>query len=211
MMEKALEKGSDKIQKICDALRKDTLEPAKQEAEKIIQEAKARAEYIIREAESLALKHFDDAKLRIEKERSIFHSSLEQAGKQALGELRQAIEHDLFDNGLQKLVEAGSINSEVIAKLIEAVVKAIEKEGISASLSVIVPHAVPSKEINALLGDAILKKLREGGVVLGQFAGGVQIKLHDKKMTLDITDKTLIELLSSYVRKDFRKLIFQAQ
>ena len=36
---KGLETGKDKIQKICDALRKETLEPAKQEAREIVEKA----------------------------------------------------------------------------------------------------------------------------------------------------------------------------
>ena len=43
-MTKTLEKGEDKIQKICDALRRETLEPAKAEAEQLRLVAEAKAE-----------------------------------------------------------------------------------------------------------------------------------------------------------------------
>lgn len=209
-MEKTLEKGEDKIQKICDALRRETLEPAKQEAEKIIEEARARAEQIVNEAQAQAEKLHENAREAIEQERNVFHSSLEQAGKQGLEELRQAIEHKLFHDELQKVIEENSSDPKVIAKLISSIVQAIEKEGITTELSAVIPQAVSAEEINRLLGEGILKKLKEESVTFGEFVGGAQVKLHNKKMTIDITDRALMELLSSYVRKDFRKLLFKS-
>ena len=47
---KGLESGKDKIQKICDALRKETLEPAKQEAREIVENAHMQASEIVTEA-----------------------------------------------------------------------------------------------------------------------------------------------------------------
>ena len=41
------DKGQDKIKKICDQLREETLEPAKQEAEEMLENAKKQAEKII--------------------------------------------------------------------------------------------------------------------------------------------------------------------
>ena len=76
-------------------------------------------------------------------------------------------------------------------------------------MSAIIPQSVSAKEVNRFLGEGILNRLKEKSVELGEFAGGAQVKLHDKKMTIDITDKSLMELLSGYVRKDFRKLLFK--
>lgn len=208
-MVKTLEKGEDKIQKICDALRKETLEPAKREAEALIEEAKARAEHIIKEAHHQADKIHDQAKRAIEQETNVFHSSLEQAGKQALEELRQAVEHKLFSEELHKALEKQAADPKVIARLIESIVGAIQKEGIATELSALIPKVVSAKEVNALLGDGILKRLREKSVVLDEFEGGAKVKLVDKKMTIDISEGALVELLESYVRKDFRKLIFK--
>ena len=207
-MQETLEKGKDKIQRICDALRKETLEPALQEADKIVAEAKVRAEHIIKEAHMQAEKLLSSAREAIHQERNVFHSSLEQAGKQGVQALKQAIEETLFSNELRKVVERQSSDSKIIAKLLASIVHAIEKEGIETQLSAVIPSVVSVDEVNRLLGEEILKKLREGSVTLGEFAGGAQVKLLDKKMTIDITDEALIELLSNYVRKDFRKLLF---
>lgn len=209
-MEKALEKSEDKIQKICDTIRKETLEPALAEAERITREAKAKAEQIIQDALKTAQKNIEEAKKEIEQQRNVFHSSLEQAGKQALREIKQAIEHTLFNPELQRIVQEKSADPELIAKLIAAIVESVEREGLSQDIAAIIPKRISSLEVNRLLGEKILDRLRGNKVLLGEFAGGAEVKLLDKKMTLDITDNSLIELLSNYVKKDFRKFLFQS-
>ena len=57
----------------------------------------------------------------------------------------------------------------------------------------------------------VVQALKERSVVLSDLAGGIQLKLHDKKMTIDLSDEALKELLATYIaRKDFRKLLFGA-
>lgn len=205
---KSFEEGSKKIQYICDKLKQDAIEPAKKESEAIIEEARNKAQQILEEAEREAARMHQEAKAAIEQERSVFQSFMAQTAKQTIESLKQFLEHQFFNTELQQLVNHQASDPKVIAKLIEAVIKAIEKEGISADLSVIVPQTVTSKEINTYLGENILNKLKERSVVLGHFNAGVQVKLHDKRMTIDISDKALIDILSSY-RRGFRELFFK--
>ena len=81
---RSLEKGQDKIQKICDKLRHDTLEPAEEEAQQILKEARKKAESIKAEAERHAEQLVKQARGQIEQERNVFHSSLHQAAKQTI-------------------------------------------------------------------------------------------------------------------------------
>lgn len=205
---KTLEQGKQKIQKICDVIKEETLEPARKEAATIISQAEERARTIIEEAEKQAEKTQGDVRQTLEQERHIFQSSLVQASRQTITMLKQEIENKLFNTTIKDLVENHPDDAKLAAQLTEAIVNAIDEEGVSTDLSVAVSKSLPAKEVNALLSEHILAKLREKGVVLGDFAAGVQVKLHDKKMTLDISDKVLRELLANYVRKDFRKWIF---
>jgi len=207
---KSLEKGEEKIQKICDVLRRETLEPAQLEAEGVIEQAKEKAAGIVREAEQNAEKIVEDARKSIEQERNVFHSSLEQAATQSLESLRQSIEHKLFNSEIESEIKQKSSDPNVIARLIDSIIKAIDEEGVSVDLSAVIPQVVSADEVNRLLGEKVLKRLKEQSVVVGHFDGGAQIKIHDKKMTIDITDSAIKELLSSYVRKDFRELLFGA-
>jgi V/A-type H+-transporting ATPase subunit E len=207
---KTLDRGQDKIQKISDELRRETLEPAKKEAEKIIAEAKARAEQIIIDAEKHGRKILEDTRIAIEQERNVFQSSLLQASKQSVEALRQSIDSKLFNQELDKALHKYTIDPNVISNLINALVNAIQKNGVSADFSVIIPNQVSDKQINAMLVDQVLKSLKEKSVVLGDLSGGVQVKLHDKKLTIDMSEQALKDLIARHIRKGFRDLIFQS-
>lgn len=204
-----LETGKDKIKKLCEILKNETLKPAQEEAQQILEIAQQEAHQIIRDAERKAIEVRSLAKAEIQKEKELFETSLQQACKQGLETLRQEIERKLFNDSLANWVESQTKDPEVGKKLITSLVTAIEKEGISADFSAIIPKEVPKEKVNALLAGEILNKLKEHSVVAGTFIGGVQIKLHDRKLTLDLSDEAIKELLGLYIRKDFRRLLFQ--
>lgn len=208
---RTLEKGQEKINKICSILRQETLEPAKKQAEEIIEEGRKQAEQIIIEAQKNADGLTAAAKANIEQERNVFNSSLQQAAKQSLESLRQEIENSFFNEHLQTLIAKEGSNPDIIAKLVNAIVKALEKDGLSSDISAVVSSAIDPQEINTLLLKEVLNSLKEKGVLGGNFTSGTQVKINNKNITIDITDEALKELLSNYVvRKDFRKMIFNA-
>lgn len=207
---KTLEKGQEKLQKICDVLRLETLEPAKKQAEQVVKKAEGDAEKIIRDAEVQAEKLLEVARRTIEQEKSAFQSSLQQASKQGLEALRQDIEERLFNDELHSLLVKDTAEPKVVAKLITAVIGALEKEGLAADFTTLIPKSLPAKAVVAELGENVLKRLKERSVEVGTFAGGAKVKLDGKKMTLDISDEALKELMVHYIRKDFRDLIFSS-
>ncbi|CRX38018.1 V-type ATP synthase subunit E [Estrella lausannensis] len=208
---KQMEKGQDKIQKICDVLRKETLEPAHREAERLVEEAKERAKKVIGEAEEEAALMIKKAKEEIAREKNVFQASLGQAAKQTMETLRQQIETELFNPEIEQAIHEQMAKPEIIANLIKAVVHAIEKEGLGANLEAVIPKAVPPKQVAALLGEEVLKKVKGHELTIGGFAGGAKIKMGQKNMMIDISDSALKELISSFVRKDFRDLLFQGK
>ncbi|MBS0620776.1 MAG: V-type ATP synthase subunit E [Verrucomicrobia bacterium] len=204
----AAESGKDKVKKICDILRRETLEPAKQEAEAIVHSAHEKAGEIVssarKEAEAI-LKAADEEILR---QKNIFQSSLGQACSQALEVLREQIEEKLLHRNLMQLITKQTQDPKVLAELIEAVVKGIEKEGVDANLSVLIPASVPARAVNVLLAQEVLSHLKEKSVILGRMSGGIEVKLVGENITIDITDAALKELVANYIRKDFRELLF---
>jgi V/A-type H+-transporting ATPase subunit E len=196
---RSLEKGQDKIQKICDNLRRKTLEPAEQEAQRILEEARKKAENIVAEAERQVEQMHKQARGQIEQERNVFQSALQQAAKQTVEGLRQEIEHKLFNEELQNILEKQLGDPKIVAELINGIVKAIEKDGL-----------VSIEDVNALLLENVRRRLKAKPLEIGSFAGGAQVKLHGKKMTVDLSDHAIKELLANYMRKDFRKLIFSS-
>lgn len=203
-----LETGKDKIKKICEILKNESLEPAKQEGARIISDAQNQAHEILRAAEKKAKERLEAEQKKIEKEKELFQLSLKQACKQTIESLRQEIEATLFNKELTLLVENGTRDGKAMAEMISALVRGIEKEGLSVDFSAVISQTMGAKEVNQMLAKEILEQLREKSVILGDFAGGVQIKLHDKNLVLDLSDSALKELLGKYLRKDFRTLLF---
>lgn len=206
-----LETGKDKIKKICEILKTETLEPAKAEAQQVIHDAKEEAERILQEARKKAAAIEKEAYAKQERDRRVFEHSLTSASKQALEALRQAIEKDLFNTELSKWMIEHTAEPSLAKKFIETLVNAIEKEGISADFSASVARGIPTEKVNALLLERIVQKLKEKSVVLGDFQGGVRVKLNDKQIMLDLSDSALSEILQRYLRKDFRALVFKKQ
>lgn len=205
-----LEKSKDKIQTICDALRKETLEPAQAEAQKIIDEAHLEAKKILDQANKEALGIAESARQKLQKDEIVFNQALIESSKLSMERLKQDIIHNIFNQGLEELVVPATCDSQAVATLIESMSDAIEKEGISVDFSALIPSKLPVDAVNKLLKKSILDKLREKSCIIGDFDGGVKIKLHDKNLILEITDETIVQLLQQHLRKDFRKWIFKA-
>jgi V/A-type H+/Na+-transporting ATPase subunit E len=208
---KTLEKGQDKIKKICEVLRDETIDPAKRQGEELIQEAQKKAEKIIAEGQKAVAKMHENAKVEIENIKNAFDASLSQAAKQSLEALKQAVEQHFFNKSLSTIIEKKSADPQLVASLINAIVQALQKEGLSANLNAIIPETINPDDVNTLLLNDVTNALKGGTVEIGSFAGGAQIKLSDKKMTIDISDKALKDILSNYVvRKEFRKIVFES-
>jgi len=207
-MAKALDKGNDKIQEICSLLRNETIDPAKTEAEKIIEEAHAKARDIIKEAEKEAERIVDEGKNDLEKEKEVFNSTLKQAAKLTLESLTQRLEDQFFNQQLNAFVDREGAKPEVIAKCIDAMISAIKEEGISANLEARIPKTVSVEEVNRLLAKGVLDQLKDGSVKIADFEAGSKVKIEDKQMTLDLSGEVIKRLIAQYVRKDFRPIIF---
>ncbi len=205
---KGIETGKDKVKKICDVLKKETLEPAEKEAAAILERAHEKAQKMLSDAKKEVEKIHLETRTYEADQRTIFQASLNQACKQTVAYFKQAIEDKFFNPLLGELLHKELQSPAVLAKIIAAVVSALEKEGIDADLSVFVSAAVPPRAVNELLGEKILAKLKEKSVLLSSIAAGVEVKLDKQNVTLDITDTALKEVMGRYIRKDFREILF---
>ncbi len=203
-----LQTGHDKVKEICEAIKQDALNPAQQEASGLLDDARMKAEQVVANAKHEAETLIANARTKIAQEKSVFQSTLTQASKQSMEALRQSIEHTLFNDQLDALIAKSATDNDLVAKLISAMVNAVDKEGLSCDFSALVPKTFKEEVVNHTLLASVKDKLREKGVVIGDFDGGAKLRLNDKKVTIDISDHALKELLTRYVRKDFRKLLF---
>ena len=203
-----MEKGEKKIQKICEFIKSETLLPAKQQAKEIIQKAHEEASKIINTANQEKQRLVKEAFLQIEKEKKVFDSSIKLSTKQALEDLKQKIEKKLFSENLLNNLKKVQSDPKIIASLILAIITAIEKNGLDSDISVYVAKNANIKEISSFLAKNVLEKLKEKELVMEDFDGGVKIKLHDSKVTIDVSAKAVMTMVSDFIKADFRKLIF---
>ena len=206
---KEIDSGDDKIKKICDAIKTQTIEPAKKRAEEIIENAKLEAAEIKKNAEKVRQEILLQTEKELQQKQNLCLSSIKSASKQVIDQLKQELENEFFAKNLNDLITDSLCDPSLIAKLITAIVENIEKEGLDIDISAIVPQKVGADNISKLLVQDILNKLKEKKVIEGGFSGGVKVKLHDKQITIDITDEALTDLVSRYIRKDFREMIFK--
>ncbi len=210
-MQQGIDTGKDKVKKICEVLRKETLEPAMDEAKEIVAQANDRAQQIIADAKAKAEKMLADADTEIEKRHGVFKASLNQGARQSIEWLKQEIEENILNQNLAELISKSTGSPQVLANMVTAVIKAIGDEGLETDLTAIIPTAVEPREVNELLGKEVLEKLKEKSVVVGPKKGGIEVKLHKENITVDLSDTALLELMTRYVRKDFQKFFFASK
>lgn len=205
---KGLETGKEKIQKICEAIRTETLEPAKQEADELIENAHLQAAEILRNAEKNAAELIKKAKEQIEEKEKIFQSSLQLASRQGVEVLKQKIEENLFDQTLDTLIKNETTEPKLIAKIIDSFMKAMIEKGLDEDFVALIPKEISPRMINSLLGKEILERLQGHSVAVGDFDGGAQIQIKDKHLTIDVSNTTVKELIARYIHRDFREMIY---
>ena len=206
---KGLETGKNKIQKICDVLRKETLEPAKQEAAEIVENAHIAASQILEDAQKKGQELLSLAEKEIAEKKKVFESSLQMACRQGIEQLKQKIESHLFNQELSSLVLKEMGNEKVIASILNSFLKTMEEKGIEDEFTALIPKTISPRSINALIASQFLNRLEKHSVEIGDFAGGAKIQLKEKQITIDITENVVKELIALYIRRDFRDLIFQ--
>ncbi len=204
-----LEKGKQKLGEICDLLRKDTLEPAQQEAATIVASAKQESQKILEEGKAQAENIIQEAQKKIEKEKLLFHSSLDVASKQAFAKLREDIENKLFHEELNHLVNQVAHDPEKVAGLVNVIIEVIEREGLNGNLSLGLAKSIKPDELSKYLVKEIAEKLKSGDIPIEVISGGAVVKLKDEQMSVDISDQSLKELFGSYLRNSFREILFR--
>lgn len=205
---KGLETGKDKIQKICDSLRKETLEPAKQEAREIVENAHMQASEIVEEAKAKAALMIQESEKEMEEKKRVFHASLNLACRQGIEQLKQKIEKDLFNQELASLVVKETSEPKVIANLLNSFMKSMEEKGIEEDFVALIPKGISPRMINDLLAAKVLERLQNKTVVASDIGGGLQIQLKGRQITIDISDTVVRELIAQYIRRDLRDLVF---
>lgn len=200
--------SENKIREICDTLRKEALTPAHEEAKRVVERAGREASEIIDAAKREAKSLVGQAEKEIEEQRNIFRSSIHLACKQSLSAFKQEIEDRLFSPVLGEWIRSGLDGSEVLARLLNAIVASIEKEGIEGELTALIPSFVSKEEVNKALTKEALHRLDKRSVQVADFAGGVRVRIASQNVTIDVTDEAIKEMVATFIGDDFRATLF---
>ncbi len=201
--------GDERLAAICQMIRNETLDPAKEEAQEIKHAAERDAARIRAEAKHHAERMLHDARTLLREERAAFDASLEQATRQTLNLLKEKIEQGLFNPALDHFLASELHDEKKTATLLDLIIAQIQAEGLDGDLAVWLGKHLSKEEVLHSLGQEAIKKLSTEAISTGTHDVGVIIKIVDRHLSIEITPESLKEMVATFLRSDFRALLFK--
>ena len=202
------ETGDDRLAAICQTIRAETLEPAKQEAAEVLKNAEMEAQKIKEQARQHAEQITYEAKQQIAQEQESFKIALEQAARQSIDMLRQQIERTLFPPQLNDFLENELSNEQNMISLIQLIVEHIEKEGLGGELDLWLSKKLPREKLALYFAKKATQTIPEEGIHVDENMNGFMLKVQNQHLCLEMTTDSLRDLIGSFLRSDFRKVLF---
>ena len=199
-----LEDAKSKLQEISDTLYKDTIIPAKEEAENIITEAEKEAAKIIHNANQESEKIILHAKNTNSNERKVHETSIDMAVKQSIERLKSEVMNVFNNEIISHLKETLNIQKNC-EEILKTLILAIQKDGIHSDLRLSISEGVNFDSLASSVLGTIKSKLEKGDI---NISSGVSLLIEDQKLALKITDETLNELLAQHLPGILRAKVF---
>lgn len=205
-------------------LRDEGVMAGRSEADRMIDEAQARARAIIDRAEADARTKLEQARKEAEGLRRGGEEALRCAARDTVLELKEMLTRRFADD-VGKTVSSVMRDDEMLRRMILAVASRAREEGgidQSSETEVILPRSAvgldelqknPEELREGTLTHFVAATAREmlrEGVSFGRAdddAEGIRIKLHDRGVTVDITDRAVAEAMLEHLQPRFRALM----
>ena len=194
------------LQELIEQIKKDGVNVAETEAEKIINSAKAEAEKIIADAKASADKIIADAKTETERMTKSSEDAIRQAGRNLLISFRESVTRELAlitEHNVSKVY-----SSESLAQLIVTVVNTWASKPDAEDIAVV----LNTEDLRAL-EDSLLAALKDklsDGVTLkpnDNFDGGFRIAVNNGSAYYDYSAEAVVEMLSNYLSPRVTELL----
>ena len=194
------------LQELIEQIKKDGVNVAETEAEKIINSAKAEAEKIIADAKASADKIIADAKAETERMTKSSEDAIRQAGRNLLISFRESVTRELAlitERNVSKVY-----SSESLAQLIVTVVNTWASKPDAEDIAVV----LNTEDLRAL-EDSLLAALKDklsDGVTLkpnDNFDGGFRIAVNNGSAYYDYSAEAVVEMLSNYLSPRVTELL----
>jgi V/A-type H+/Na+-transporting ATPase subunit E len=200
--------SDERLAAICQMIRNETLDPAIKEAEHIKQLAEREAARIRAEAKQQAEKLLHEARQQLKEEKEAFEASLHQSSQQLLGVLKEQIERELFNPGVDSYLSSEFKDTVQVGAILRIILEDLSKEGPFGDISAYIGKNLNKEEVVKHLLTDSLRRLSSGEVQTGHFPSGVIIKIHDQHLAIEITPDAIREIILPFLRPDFRRFLF---
>lgn len=223
-MAKSSEQNAFGIDALVAKLRKEGVEQAQIESEKMIADAKAKARQIIIDAQNEGEVKIKQANERIAVDQRAAQDALKVSYRDMVLDLKSHL-LSRFSEDVERLVSESVQSEDMIKSLVLAAAQRIVQQAdISPQdkLSITLPESVlelediikdPQQAGSDALAEFVFSEQRhllEKGIEFSRRddgQAGILIKLEDKKISVDLTDKAIADMLLTYLNPRFRALL----
>ena len=200
---------AEELQGLLDRIRKEGLDKAEEESATIVAEARQKAEEIKKAAEKEAARKIADAETEAQKfeQRSI--SAVEQAARDVVLSVGDAIAHAFTLLIQQKTSQA--LDDASFAKTIQDVVRAYSQQNESAGMDLLLSPQ-KTEEIKSYLNNALAKEMRKGLTIQSSrgILSGFSVVLRDKGIEHDFRGETLTAAFLELLRPQLGEIVKKA-
>jgi len=195
-----------KLENLIEKLKKEGVDAAQKESDKIVNKAQKDADQIIADAQKKASKILEDAKQQTEKFKTNTELALNQAARDSELLLKQNVT-ELFDRVFKQAVSE-NLKPDFLQKII---LKIIEQWGKDKSIEVIL-NAQDKKHLEKLLFAGVRKSLKKTVTLKpsSEISHGFQIGLKGEDVYFDFSDESLAELLKLHLNPRIKEILDKA-
>ena len=198
------------LQELIDQIKKDGVDVAETEAEKILSDAKVEAEKIVSDAKAEANKILQDAKKENERMVKSSEDAIRQAGRNVLISFRESVARELkaiLEEEVKGVYSADSL-SNLIIKFIEGWGNNPDTEDVSVIL-----NGEDLKSLESTLLSALKEKLGNGVTLKTNdtFAGGFRIAVNNGQAFYDYSAEAVVDMLSNYLSPKVTEILKEAE
>jgi V/A-type H+-transporting ATPase subunit E len=200
----------DDLQHLMERIRKEAIDSAQAEADRLIDQAREQAAALVRDAEARAKTTLEKAEqdARVHAERS--QRTLEQAARDMLITVGQGVENilrDIVGNSVN-----GALDTEFLQRMMLAIAQAYcAKEGQESRIQFLISQQ-DQKAIVDFFADQYRRRLVKGVEIVTDngVLKGVRVAIKDEQVQHDFTAEAIAEALVQFLRPHLAEIVHRA-
>lgn len=210
------------VEKLIERLREEGVANGRAKADQIVEEAEARASELLAQAQQKADQILTQARQEANKLQQAGEEALKVAARDAMLTLKNRLTQR-FTGKIQRLVTEELEKQELLEKLILEVAGRVSEQVVeSKQVEILLPRRVMGLEelstnpeelrrgalthFVRLIGQGMLREGVSFGVSQDE-VGGLQLRLVDQEVVLDLTDKAIAGIILQNLQPRFRALL----